>query len=237
MSNLEPVIDPREQLDLLVSRIADGEADEHDWGAFNALAEKMPDAWKHLARAQREHSALSMAVGVALHGAERVELPTAEAAELFTARRHAPTHIRTLSRLGAYSGWAAAAAVALVAWNGAFRGGGAGEAGPGSAGDGNVASIVPAGFTVNSPDDAVKAYLNMGGRNGSVIGELPRRVVVDSEPTTLNGGQRGVRVIYIRQFVEQAVVTDLARVSTDEAGRVIALPAAPSVPPPVPGPQ
>lgn len=230
MSTPEPTIDPREQLDLLVSRIADGEAGEHDWGAFNALAEKSPDAWKHLARAQRDHSALSLAVGVALHSAERVELPSAQAAELFTARRGAPTHIRTWSRLGAYSGWAAAAAVALVAWNGVLRSGA-----PDPAGEGNTASVVPAGFTVNSPDDAVKAYLDMGGRNGSVIGELPRRVVVDTEPTTLNGGQRAVRVIYIRQFVEQTVVTDLARMSTDETGRVIPLPASPSIP--VSGPQ
>lgn len=239
MSN-DNQLDPREQLDLLVSRIADGEAGEADWAAFNTLAERRPEAWKTLAQAQREHGAMSLAVGVALHAADRVELPSPEAAELFTTRRRAPQRVQTWSRLGAWSGWAAAAAVLVMAWNGAFslqRPAGGGR--PLSADTGNVASlggaVMPAKWTLNSPEDAVQAYLDLGAQSGNVIGEMPGRIALRTEPVTLTGGQRAVKVIYLRQFAEQAIVTDLARLATDEDGRPVAIPAAPLMP--VTGPQ
>ncbi|MCC6320744.1 MAG: hypothetical protein IT438_04830 [Phycisphaerales bacterium] len=219
------MIDPREQLDLLISRIADGEAGEQDWAAFSALAEADPTgaAWKHLAQAQRDHAAMSLAVGVALHAADRVDLPSQEAAALFTHRRHAPRRLRTFSRLGAFGGWAAAAAVAL-AWfggfgsgNGPFRGGG----------ETNTANLLPANWT---SDDAARAYLDIGAKQGRVIGELPNRVPVYTQPTTLESGQPGVRVFYVRQFVESAIVTDVARLGLDESGRPVPVPAAMPMP-------
>ena len=96
-------------------------------------------------------------------------------------------------------------------------------------------AVVPAGWTLNTPDDAVQAYLDLGARSGNVIGELPGRVAVRTEPVVLSDGQRAVKVIYLRQFAEQAIVTDLARLATDEAGRPIAIPATPFVP--MSGPQ
>jgi hypothetical protein len=232
-------LDPREQLDLLVSRIVDGESGEADWAAFNAMAEQRPEAWKTLAQAQREHGAMSLAVGVALHATDRVELPSVEAADLFTARRHAPARVRTWTRLGAFSGWAAAAAVLVMAWNGAFNFGSVRVPTSIAENPGSTASlggaVVPAGWTLNTPDDAVRAYLDLGARSGNVIGELPGRVPLRTEPVVLSDGQRAVKVIYLRQFAEQAIVTDLARLATDEAGRPIAVPATPFVP--MAGPQ
>lgn len=228
-------LDPREQLDLLVSRIADGEAGEADWSAFNRAAERRPEAWKLLAQAQRDHGAMSLAVGVALHAAERVELPSPQAAELFSARRNAPATIRTFSRMGAWSGWAVAACVAVMAWNGSLGslGRGVGGAGAGTRVASTVGAAAPvqtAGWTLNTPDDAINAYLDLGTRNGSVIGELPTRPVVRRDPMITEDGQRGVRVVYIRQLVEQAIVTDLARLATDESGRLVPLPARPAMP-------
>jgi len=224
-------LDAREQLDLLVSRIADGEAGEGDWAAFDGLAAKHPDAWKALARAQHDHGAMSLAVGVALHAADRVELPSADAAGLFAARRGAPQRVLTWTRLGAWSGWAAAAAVAVMAWNGTL----AGVARVPRGGGGNTANIVPTGWTLNTPDEAASAYVDIGRKAGSVVGELPTRPVVGRIPMVLESGERGVRVLYIRQFVEQTVVTDLARMSFDEAGRPVAVPVMPAMP--VSGPQ
>jgi hypothetical protein len=211
----ESSINPREQLDLLISRIADGEAGENDWAAFTALAETDAGgaAWRQLAQAQKDHGAMSLAVGVALHAADRVELPTAEAAALWTRRAHAPRHIRTLTRFGAWSGWAAAAMVAL-AWFGGFGSGRGSISSPPNA----------AGWSIKSPDDAVKAYLDVGRRQGSVIGEMPNRVLVDSQPTVMEGGQRGIAVVYVRQFVERAVVSDMARLGFDETGRCVPVP-------------
>ena len=210
----------REQLELLISRIADGEAGREDWAAFSALAERQPagEAWKELAAAQRDHAALSVAVGVALHGAERIELPSREMAAVYLGRRDgAPTHIRTWSRMGSFAGWAVAACLALAMVNGGQFGqspivplGGNGNAMNGS-------SVIPASYTINNADDAVKAYLDVGKKQNLVLGELPQRLLVESRPAD-NGR---VEVIYVRQFVERAEVKDLMRFGQDETGRPV----------------
>jgi len=203
----EPVeLEVKDQLELLISRIADGEAGDADWAAFSALAAERPAAWRELAQAQRDHAAMSVAVGVALHAAEGVDLPSREAAERFIGRRNAPTHIRTWSRMGAWGGWAVAALVAIAAWGGHL-------------GMQNNTNSTPAGLiTVNSPDDAVKAYLKMGAQSGRVVGELPNRLLVDSRPAAEG---EGFEVIYIRQFIERRRVDDLLRFGQDEGGRLV----------------
>lgn len=234
-------LDLRDQLDLLVSRIVDGEASEADWTTFAALAERHPLAWKVLAQSQRDNAALSLTVNVALHAADRVDLPSPDAAQLWTARRAAPARIRTWSRLGAVSGWAAAAVIAFAAYTGAI------SPRP-SAGNPDaftqrpLASSAPiptpAGGAVQTagwmPEDFVRGYMETGARTGQVIGELPSQPVVE-QPVVLESGQRAVKVVFIRKFVEQAVITDLARPVLDESGRIIAVPVAPAVP--LAGPQ
>lgn len=218
------MIDPREQFDLLISRIADGEATELDWSEFSRLAEAHPSAsaWKHLAQAQRDHAAMSLAVGVALHAADRVDLPSPSVAAAFARPVGPRASSRPLARLGAYGGWAAAAAVAL-AWVGGFGSSG----GPLAVRSGTQqAGLVPGGWKIDTPDDAVRAYLDVGARQGRVIGELPNRVPVYSQPAVLDSGQQGVRVFYVRQFIESAVVTDLARIGQDESGRPVPVPTA-----------
>lgn len=215
-------LSPQDQLDLLISRIADGEAGEQDWASFSVLAERQPGAWKALAAAQRDHAAMSLAVGVALHAADRVDLPAHEAAAAWVRGSAGQPAGRptTLRRIGAVGGWAAAAAVAL-AWVGGFGGGRMRAGSPAGGPEIQQAGIVPANWTT---DDAVNAYLEVGGRSGRVLGELPSRVVVDSQPTTLEGGRPGVEVVFVRQFVEKAIVTDLARLGLDETGQRVPVP-------------
>lgn len=204
----------REQIELLMSRIADGEATRRDWDAFAALAEREPGAWKELAAAQRDHASLSLTVGVALHAAEHVELPSREAAAAYLGQSaHAPpTHVRTWSRLGSLTGWGVAACLAVMLF-----GGGRFGASPTLQGGTNTAGILPASYTINNPDDAVKAYLDVGKKQNAVIGELPQRLLVESRPAE-NGR---VEVIYVRQFVERAEVNDLMRFGQDESGRPV----------------
>lgn len=231
----------REQLELLISRIADGEASKDDWAAFSTLAERQPagEAWKELAAAQRDHAALSLAVGVALHGAERVDLPSRELAAAYLGQgAPATTHVRTWSRFGSFAGWGVAACLAVVMFNGGrfgqvpiMSGDMTGAGGMGGSGIGqNAAGILPASYTINNADDAVKAYLDVGKKQNAVIGELPQRLLVQSRPA--ENGQ--VEVIYVRQFVERAEVKDLMRFSQDESGRAVpvrlALPKAQSLP-------
>lgn len=201
----------REQLELLISRIADGEASRSDWDAFSAFAEREPTAWKELASAQRDHAALSLAVGVALHGADRVDLPSREMARRWSGQDGAERAARW-SRLRTAGGWAVAACLALVMASGRL-----GVPIVSNTSGGNGAGMIPAGYTINNPDDAVQAYLDVGKKTNVVLGELPQRLLVESRPAA-NGR---VEVIYVRQFVERAEVNDLMRFGQDEAGRPV----------------
>lgn len=198
-----------EQLDLLISRIADGEAGRADWDAFGALAERSPGAWRALAQAQRDHASLSLAVGVALHAADRVDLPSRAGAVEF--HRRVPERISPFARMGSWSGWAAAAVIGL-AWL-------SGRSGVGmNTPPGNAAGLLPVSYTINNPEDAVKAYLDVGQKQNLVVGELPQRVVVESRPVQKGGG---IEVLYVRQFVERAVVNDLVKFGADELNRPV----------------
>ena len=200
---------PDEQIDLLISRIADGEATSQDWSAFATLAERSPSAWKNLAQAQRDHQSLSLAVGVALHAADRVDLPSRDAADIFLHRAHASS---PATRVRQYGGWAVAAAVAL-AWLG-VNGGQFSLPGAGRAP--NQANIIPAGyFKVNSSDDALQLYRNQGKLDGRFIAEVP--VLLESSPAATG---QGYEVVYVRQFVERARVDNLLRFAQDESGKL-----------------
>lgn len=197
-----------EQIDLLISRVADGEASLADWSAFSALAERTPQAWKRLAQAQRDHRSLSLAVGVALHGAERVELPSRDAAEAFL---HSGRAVSPAYRIRQYGGWAVAAAVAL-AWVGMSGG----QLRVGKQGT-ETASIIPAGyFKVTSPDDALALYREQGKKDGRFIAEVP--VLLESSPAATG---TGYEVVYVRQLLEKARVDNLLRFAQDESGRLI----------------
>ena len=99
-----------------------------------------------------------------------------------------------------------AALVALAAWGG--------HLGARNNSDSNQSGLL----TVKSPDEAVKAYLEMGAKSGRVMGELPNRLLVDSRPAPQGNG---FEVVYIRQFIERGVVNDLVRFGEDESGRPV----------------
>lgn len=202
-----------ERLDLLVSRIADGEADQRHWSELEALAATDPSVWKVLAQAQRDQASLSVAVGVALHAADRVDLPSPEAAGGWRPEGAPRPVVRNWTRLGAFSGWAAAACVAL-AWSGVFKIGDLGRQHPS-----NNAAIL----NVSTPEDALQAYYRLGGERGSVVGELPQQRLLDSRRVVGQGGQRGIEVLVVRQIVEREFVqeSDLARLGLDETGRPV----------------
>lgn len=200
-----------EQLDLLISRITDGEAHDQDWSAFEQLASREPEAWKQLALSQRQQAELGLAVGVALHAADRSTLPALSKSDAddFSIQSAHP-----LARLRAWGGWAIAACVAL-AWFG-------------TGGLGNRLGVVRQGddasrsFTAGlSADQLARAYLTTGKKEGRVYGEIPERLLLDAQP--VDSG-RGYEVVYIRQFVERAQVKDLMRFGVDESGNRIPVP-------------
>ncbi|MBY0313003.1 MAG: hypothetical protein K2W85_13105 [Phycisphaerales bacterium] len=202
------------QIDLLTSRIADGESTREDWAAFSELAGRNPQAWEQLAMLQRDKQSLSLAVGIALHSAENVDLPTRDAAASYFGRSSQPTTIGW-RKFGAMGGWAAAAMVAL-AWIGSHNGlMPIRTSGPGT----STAGLIPAGYErVTSPDDAYRLYLDKGAKSGRIVGEVPKLWLVDSRPEETGNGYE---VVYVRQIVERARVNDLVGFAQDENGRAM----------------
>jgi hypothetical protein len=203
-----------EQLDLLISRIVGADANPQDWAAFNALAEKSPEAWKLLAQAQRDNQSLSLAVGVALHAADLVDLPSREHADRFLhGGRYREPHGPAWRRVRSAGGWAMAAMLAL-----AMIGNQHGLINLPTP-RANTAGLIPAGYVkVASDDDALQLYRDKGKASGRVIEELP--VLLESHPATTG---QGFEVIYVRQFYEKAHVQDLYRFTQDEANRPVAV--------------
>jgi len=194
------------EIDLLMTRIVDGEGGDAAWRRFADLAATDPSAWRSLAESQRLHSRLSLAVADALAHTDDVPLPSAPAADAASV---------SLARLSRWSGWAVAAAVAIT-WVGGLFTGDARVAPADSSGQAGLVNWAP-----QSSQEAINAYLEVGQKTGNVLGEVPRRVMVESRP--MSGG-KGFEVVFIRQFVERAVVTDLYNLGSDEVGAKVLVP-------------
>jgi len=198
--------------DILISRVVDGTALDHDWAALETLAEKQPGVWRELAQSQRQHAVLVSVVGSAVRVADETPLEIPE------------THvIGRISGVARWGGWAAAATIA-VAWLGGINAGN--NAGTGV----NNASLIPGGTpTFKDPADALGAYLSLGQERGTVLGEMPAKVVLQTMPAS--DGSAQYDVYYVRQIVERARVDDVYRMSSDELGRSSPLPTRPRVRP------
>lgn len=194
--------------DILITRVLDGEATPEDWAAFRAMAARDQAVWADLADAQQDRADLAAAVAEAISVADRVEAPVHQlAGERLNAR------IRTGV---AWLGWAAAAAVAVVGFTGRF-GAAAGDSGSGQTQQAGL-------FPINSPEDAMKLYLDKGQESGSVLGELPERVLLGSTPAA---DGNGYTVMYLRQIVERHHVDSLYQFGESETGQAVVVPFVP----------
>lgn len=198
-----------ERADLLISRVADGEASEQDWQDLGVLAERRPELWKDLAQAQRQHGELSLAVNVALAGTEGVGLSPAQ--HMRGGVMRGP--LAGFGALRGWGGWLVAASLGVVMLTGWRAGSGQTLNPSGTLGGRLQASGIPAGWT---SEDVARAYVLRGQDEGRVYGELPERLLLEARPRE-NGS--GYDVTYVRQFVERAQVKDLMKFGQDEAGQ------------------
>lgn len=190
--------------DALISKIIDGEASSADWRTFRRLAEADASLWAEFAETHAVHESLERAVDDAIGVADGVDLRIPDTPEeVFDAR------VRTLRTWG---GWLAAAAVAL-AWFIGFGNQGVPEMQGASIGGSSVLALDEA-----SAEDAIQRYKDAGMQAGRVVGEMPQRVVLETRPTA---DGKAVEVLYIRQFIERAVVDRVYRESTDEFGNPV----------------
>lgn len=186
---------PSTREEVLIGRVTDHEASPEDWRELETLASADPTVWNRLAQAQRGHALLQRRVEDELTIAELVDAPAYHAGGTRTLQ----------ARWMLYSGWAAAALIAL-SWAGALGFGFE----PIGAEHGATAGL-PAGF---STDRLLGEYIDRGREQGLVVGELPM-LMLETRPSDVDGR---VEVIYVRQLVERAVVNDVYEVSRDELG-------------------
>ena len=185
----------REREQTLISRVIDGDASDDQWREFEAMAEADPELWRHMAEAQRDHSALVF--GMSAEGAK---------ADSFRLSRSSDgtgtipqQHRLRLASASAWSGWAVAALIAIASSL--------------TLKDRHFDSrthepkVRTAGLPFDSAADSFfDAYLERGQQTGQVVAEVPTRVLVDTRPV---GSGQGFEVIYIRQVLERTVVPDI----------------------------
>lgn len=194
--------------DLVISRVVDGRAGTREWSTIESIAATDASIWRELAMAQRDQRALELLVSSAGSIAEATSLPHAgEPAHVELPRR----------RTGSWAGWAAAAAILLAYITGVPLNGLKLNPPGGTNGGGQTAGInLPVSL---SADEALANYLTAGKKEGSVLGEIPDKLLVEATPAT-NGGYR---VITIRQILEVHQVDNLLHFPTskDEQGNTV----------------
>lgn len=197
--------------DILMSRVLDGEATPEDWAAFRAMADRDPTIWSELADAQQDRTELAIAVAGAIAVADGIEAPF---------EIHAGERLNARIRTGvAWLGWAAAAMLAVGAFSGKTLPLGSTPGQGGQSGQAAVQNTQEAGFfRVKTPEEAMQLYLDKGQEAGSVLGEVPERVLLSS--VRAPDGQ-GYTVVYLRQIIERQHVPDLYRMGLTETGQAV----------------
>ncbi|MFG0242680.1 MAG: hypothetical protein ACF8R9_07855 [Phycisphaerales bacterium JB054] len=195
--------------DILITRVLDGEATPEDWAAFRAMAALDQAVWADLADAQQDRADLASAVADAIAIADRVEAPV---------HRHAGEQLNARIRTGAaWLGWVAAAMVAVAGFTGRLGA-------PATQGGAGLGAQQAGLFPISSPEDAMQLYLDKGQQAGSVLGEVPDRVLLSSAPAA---DGNGYEVVFLRQIIERQRVKTLYQLGENEVGQAVAVPIAP----------
>jgi len=177
--------------DLLICRVIDGDASPDEWAELQRLAGRDPAVWRTLADTLREHHAFARAVTAEVAVADDVPLPPAGRGSTTITTRPSP-----IARIGRWSGWVLAAVVTL-AWVSGWI--------PTPAPRGSTTGITPIANTQpTTADDALQQYLELGRREGRVIG-LPERVLVDRRPAP---DGNGVELLYMQPILLRESVPD-----------------------------
>lgn len=218
-----------DERDLLVNRLIEGRATPGDWLDLRDSVTADPALWEHLSATQGDAGALCTAVGGQMALAERVSLPERSGGPGFGGGGGFGRAVS--AGWTKWGGWAVAAAVGLAFVGVQGLGWVSGRGMPGLSGQAGLSSSLGLGAGAGSLgmdyQEALDRYVQMGQEAGSVLGELPHRVVVSTQPT--EDGR--IEVVYIRQLLERTIVDNAFRLGTDETGRPRLVPSAPSAGP------
>lgn len=193
--------------EVLISRLLDGRAKPEDWRAFRAAAERQGIMWDDLIESATDLQSLSRAVNLVAEGTTCIDVHEA-------ARRDAG-RLRSggLSRINRL-GWLVAACLALGLISVTLR-------------QRDItykpAPVNQAGFLSSmTSQQLMDQYYEAGKREGRVIGELPQVTELERRPL---GEGKGYEVLYLRHVLERAVVDDVYKLGTDDAGQPVVIPA------------
>lgn len=226
-------------IDLVISRIVDQAGTPADYSSLEIAAAQEPKVWTELSHALRLNQALQAAVkhhtrcpqsasltDVLAENPTESSLATSQASPLHTlhlneSHRDPPAswdeptrlHLRRLGVVRSWGGWIAAALIVAVIGQSQLH----------SSGEGSASK---AGLSV--PTDYLAEYLSTGRKAGTVVGEMPNKILLNTVPAEDGSG---MYVLYLRQIVERVKVDDLYRISVDELGKPI-----PTRPPSPPSP-
>ncbi len=198
--------------DVVISRVLEGRGRAADWQRLREVTNQDDGAWDRLIGSASDQDALGEAVALAGDRAETVAAGGSNGAMVFPSvqGRRADRAVRA-ARLG----WLMAACMALGLVSVSLRTGGGGGAG--------VQNTGTAGFSLDSlsSSDLMNGYKVRAAQEGTLVGELPQRVVIETRPSA---DGKGYEVLYMRQFIERAIVDDLYKLGTDETGRAVMVP-------------
>ena len=177
MSNLTP--------EVLIDRVVSDD-DAEAWAQIREHAAQEPQVWRELAESFRDQRALMALVDDAGDRAEATDAPVAGSRRL---------------GLSGWSGWLVAAALLFAVTTGLWN-----PHAPVGLESNQAGLFTPvSGHTVQTPDEAIKAYLELGESDDRVIGELPDRYLLQARQ--LENGE--YEVYYVRQFIERTHVPSL----------------------------
>lgn len=181
--------------EVLICRVTDGEATPADWAELESLARTDPAVWQRLAASQQAHARFEHAVEDEIAICELVEAPD----------RRVLARGAFAARVREYSGWLAAAAVA-VAWLGINRAPSP-NLGPFTQQGGIVPELTGSQPLLNVPaDQLLEQYKRSGMASGTFLTELPLQFV-ESRVSADNSGEQ--EVIYIRPMLERVRAKDV----------------------------
>lgn len=192
-------VDQHEQM---IERILNRQIEARDLDELAQLSQRQPEALVRIAAALRAAAQVESGVEAAQALAETIELPATGDREL-----NRPSLIAR--GVGSWSGWATAAMVAAAWMLAAMLNSSPPVATPSSGSD-----------VLLTANQALQQYMRAGTDEGRIVQELPL-LTVGIRPTP--DGEES-EVIYLRRFMERALVERVYKMGIDEQGRAVVVP-------------
>ncbi len=192
-------VDQHEQM---IERILNRQIEARDLDELAQLSQSQPEALVRIAAALRAAAQVESGVEAAQALAQTIELPA-------TGDRESNRPSLIARGVGSWSGWATAAMVAAAWILAAMLNSSPPAATPSSGRD-----------VLLTANQALQQYMRAGTDEGRIVQELPL-LSVGIRPTP--DGEES-EVIYLRRFMERALVEGVYKMGIDEQGRAVVVP-------------